>query len=414
MPYPSRIEKIQDQIVELYNSGLSLRNVAKKLDISTASVRRFLNLSGKKNRNFTHHLGKYTVDESFFKKIDSHKKAQILGMIYADGCIYKNGKNSVNAWSLQLGLVYSDIKYLEQVNAIMKNTSPIYTDFNTNRKPKSEHKIQITNKQPFSKLSINNHIICEDIRKLGVLPRKSLTCEFPTLDQVPDEFINSFILGYFEGDGGFCRTTIQASCSFACSKSFAEKLQQILREKIGVNSSLSPMNGDPRMLHLAVHGNKQVIILMEWLYKNSTKDLILERKKKEYDIFKQKYSERKDFLKTPEFSDQRKEKTRKTLLQYGGKLRHDLYLKDSRGQIYYSNRITRFYKKYNLNPSLASMLLNGQRPEYKGWTRPTDQEIETAKQNNTIINEVFEKYSRREYNLKKKQLELANKNEIIS
>jgi len=414
MSYLSRIEKIQDQIVELYNSGLSLRNVAKKLDISPASVRRFLNLSGKKNRNFTHHLGKYTVDESFFKKIDSHKKAQILGMIYADGCITKNGKNSINAWRLEIGLVYSDIKYLEQVNIIMKNTSPIYTDFNTNRKSKKEYKVQISNKQPFSKLSTHNHIICEDIRKLGVTPRKSMTCEFPTLDQVPDEFINSFILGYFEGDGGFCRTREQATCSFACSKPFAEKLQQILREKIGVNSSLSIMNCDPRMLHLAVHGNKQTITLMEWLYKDSTTDLILERKKKEYEIFKQEYCQRKEFLKTSEFSEQRKEKTQKTLEQYGGKLRHDLYLKDPSGQIYYSNRITRFYKKYNLTPYAASMLINKKRDVYKGWTRPTQQEIEIAKQNNTIINEIFEKYSRREYNLRKKRLELTNQNGIIS
>lgn len=396
MAYNSKhIEKLQDQIVEIYNSGLSIRNTAKKLNISPASVRRYLDISGKKNRNFTHHLGKYTIDESFFKQINTHKKAQILGMIYADGCLVKNGKNSSNAWRLQLGLVYSDIKYLEQVNSIMKNTSPIYTDFNTNnRKPKEEHKIKITNKQPFSKLSSHNHIICEDIQKLGITQRKSMTCEFPTQDQVPDEFLNSFILGYFEGDGGFCDTMEQVSVSFACSKSFAEKLQQILREKINVNSSLSIMNGDPRMLHLCVHGNKQVITLMEWLYKDSTDELILERKINKYKKFKEEYCKRKEFLKTEEFSKQRTEKTHKTLSQHGGKLRHGLYIKDPKGNIYYSNRIIRFYKKYNLNPSHASMLINKKRDEYIGWTRPTEEEIQEAKKNNTIINEIFEIYTK--------------------
>lgn len=404
MSYPSEIEKIQDQIVEYYNQGHSSSEVAKYFGISKASAVRHINLSGKKNRSFTRQKSKYSIDETFFEKIDTHQKAQILGMIYADGCLSRNGKTSVDAWRLQIGLIASDVKYLEQINSIMKNTAPIKIE-NYKKNDKEHWIVHITNKQPFSKMSTHNYKICHDIQKLGVSERKSTTCEFPSLDQVPDEFIPSFVLGYFEGDGGFYYIGQQASASFCCSKSFAEKLQKILLEKINITSRLSIMNGDERMLHLTVKGNQHILTLMEWMYKNSTSELILERKLKQYEDFKKNYFERKEFIKTEEFINQRKNKVFETTKIHGGKIRHNFYIKDSNGQIYYSNRLNKFYKKYNLNPSHASMLINKKRDEYIGWTRPTEEEIQNAKENNLIINEIFKKCSRREWNEKHKKKE---------
>ena len=41
----------------------------------------------------------------------------------------------------------------------------------------------------------------EDLIKLGCVPNKSLTVKFPTEEQVPKEFLSSFILGLIDGDG---------------------------------------------------------------------------------------------------------------------------------------------------------------------------------------------------------------------
>ena len=39
----------------------------------------------------------------------------------------------------------------------------------------------------------------KDIEKLGVVKNKSLVLQFPTEEIVPDEFMSSFVLGYFDG-----------------------------------------------------------------------------------------------------------------------------------------------------------------------------------------------------------------------
>lgn len=43
--------------------------------------------------------------------------------------------------------------------------------------------------------------IVRDVERLGVVRNKSLVLQFPTKELVPEEFMSSFILGYFDGDG---------------------------------------------------------------------------------------------------------------------------------------------------------------------------------------------------------------------
>lgn len=43
--------------------------------------------------------------------------------------------------------------------------------------------------------------ITQDLVRLGAIPNKSLVLQFPTFDIVPEEYISSFILGCFDGDG---------------------------------------------------------------------------------------------------------------------------------------------------------------------------------------------------------------------
>lgn len=46
-----------------------------------------------------------------------------------------------------------------------------------------------------------SNVMVRDIERLGVVRNKSLVLQFPTKELVPDEFMSSFILGYFDGDG---------------------------------------------------------------------------------------------------------------------------------------------------------------------------------------------------------------------
>ena len=51
------------------------------------------------------------------------------------------------------------------------------------------------------RFAFRDTIIYKDLIKLGCTPKKSLVLKFPTENQVPEKFVNSFILGYFDGDG---------------------------------------------------------------------------------------------------------------------------------------------------------------------------------------------------------------------
>ena len=62
---------------------------------------------------------KYNIDDNYFNEIDTERKAYILGLMYADGCVYPN--------SAKLDLKTEDIKLLEDIALEMKNNCPIKT-----------------------------------------------------------------------------------------------------------------------------------------------------------------------------------------------------------------------------------------------------------------------------------------------
>lgn len=118
----------------------------------------------------------YQYDRNFFKKIDSDEKAYVLGLLYADG-------NVINS---QMQLWLNDVDLLENVRFLLKSNHPIK---NYKRQPK------------IFKYMIGSIELVDDLIKLGCVPNKSLILKFPTEDQVPEKFIGSFMLGYFDGDG---------------------------------------------------------------------------------------------------------------------------------------------------------------------------------------------------------------------
>src|SRR5690606_35121399 len=50
-----------------------------------------------------------------------------------------------------------------------------------------------------SSLAVSGKEFCENLKNKGMIPRKSLILKSP--NGITDEFINSFILGVFDGDG---------------------------------------------------------------------------------------------------------------------------------------------------------------------------------------------------------------------
>lgn len=77
------IEK--QQIIEAFNSGMECRDIPKYVGVSGRAVARVLSEASinTKRRN------RYSLNEHYFDVIDSVKKAYLLGLIAADGCVTK-------------------------------------------------------------------------------------------------------------------------------------------------------------------------------------------------------------------------------------------------------------------------------------------------------------------------------------
>lgn len=128
---------------------------------------------------YRHKMTKYKINENIFEKIDTPEKAYILGFLFADGCVNSNMRQ------IRLKLQERDEEILKNIN--------LYLNYN---KPLNKGITKDGFKQ--SMIIICNKKICTDLMNHGLTPRKSFTCQFPSLDSM---FLSHFIRGYFDGDG---------------------------------------------------------------------------------------------------------------------------------------------------------------------------------------------------------------------
>lgn len=152
---------------------------------------------------------KWHINENYFKTW-SHDMAYILGLWFADGCIY-GGK------IFDITLHAKDKYILKRIAEKLEYEGPLY---------------DYVDRQA-ARLNFSCVVIYRDIEALGGTERKSLTVEFP---KVPEEYLPDFIRGYFDGDG--CAMDLKGNrlnTAFTCgSKKFIDALWEILKEKAGV------------------------------------------------------------------------------------------------------------------------------------------------------------------------------------
>lgn len=124
---------------------------------------------------------KHSLNQSFFKKIDTERKAYWLGFLYADGSIHNDG----------VALNLTDKESIETFIDDLDGSHPIYKK----KKRKKSHRQQY-------EVAISSRIMVADLRRHGCHERKSHTIVPPTT--VPQRLLNHFIRGLWDGDGGFC------------------------------------------------------------------------------------------------------------------------------------------------------------------------------------------------------------------
>lgn len=168
--------ELEQKVLKLYNSGIkNCWDISKSLNTKYGTilyVMRRLKLENEEREL-------YHLDENFFEKIDTQQKAYLLGIMYSDGCVYKN--------TMIIGV--TDKEIVENAKRFLNYEGPI-EEYKKDNKCKLLYKLRVKRKKIF-----------DDLINKGCVPKKSLILDFPNSKNVPNSLIHHFIRGVFDGDG---------------------------------------------------------------------------------------------------------------------------------------------------------------------------------------------------------------------
>ena len=215
---------------------------------------------------------KYIANFSYFKNIDTHEKAYWLGYIYADGyvSITKDGRKRFG-----MALSIKDKSQLEKLKKCMDATYPI-KDY--------EQKSGFSNHTLYSRLIIDSEELFNDLVHHGVSQHKTNILKRPNIDS---EFLSSFILGYFDGDGSIFLNNGRCpfySISIVGTDDILTFIHNYLKDVGVLNKEvkLEKRKNTQIVSYIRYGGNNLVQKIMDTLYKNIDPSLPLERKMELY------------------------------------------------------------------------------------------------------------------------------------
>lgn len=245
--------QIPESVLNEYKNGKSIRSLEKEYGYSVPTIIRRLKDAGIHQRE--DEKGKrYTINESYFERIDSEDKAYFLGLLYADGYIVGN--------TVGIDLQESDKQLLESFNKYLESNKSLKT-----------YTSNIENAQKRVRLIITRKKLVEDLKKLGMTDRKTYTVCFPSTQQVPKQFQRDFIRGVFDGDGCITKGSMYYSSSITGNKCLLEGIEKVLIENTNIRKGYYTKrhkDKDDNILSMTFGSNSYSSQLYYFLYKNST------------------------------------------------------------------------------------------------------------------------------------------------
>lgn len=251
-------QKIDIKHKYLNDLSINCADLGREYKVSKESISALLKYRGVKIRQIQGICNrKYSIDDTFFEKIDTEAKAYFLGLLYADGW---NSDGEIG-----IGLQERDKDILIKFKNELKYEGPL------NFMKKSKYN---PNWSDAWRLTITHRKMSNDLIKLGVVENKSLVLKFPTKNQVPNHLIHHFLRGMLDGDG---HITSYGGSSLISSIPFIEKLEAILK---GMKIDFKVIYVAKANKILSITKKQYSIKFLDWLYKEAT--IYLERKYNQY------------------------------------------------------------------------------------------------------------------------------------
>ena len=197
-----------------------------------------------------------------FDKIeeDSQEKYYWLGFLAGDGSV----REKENRLRIELG--YEDREHLVKFKKFMESDYPIFERYNNN----NSHCV---------KTDINSAKLRRYLANYNIIQNKTENFIIP-LEKIPQDFIFDYMRGFMDADGCISIRNRNGdkkvpTLSFCAHKK--ECLEQI-REIIQINNTISSINNN----YFLIKEGKEVKLILDKFYKNSTENSRLTRK---YNIY---------------------------------------------------------------------------------------------------------------------------------
>ena len=273
---PELTQEQNEYIVANYEYKTALE-LAKELNVSSALISKVWCENGKRGKGSY----QYYYDKDFFHEIDTPEKAYFLGLLAADGCVFKR-ENSATQTIIKISLQSRDEKILEKFRECLNSTKPL-----SHGVRKGENFIT-----PISILEVVSDKMGEDLAQWGIVPCK--TYSFVTPD-IPKQLYSHYFRGYFDGDGSifFVRKNIlpsQCDINIAGFKHNIEKMIEILKE-FGIQGKYRNDNRKEKQNkfnlpfgHLNFYSIREKYFFLKYIYQDCG-ELYMDRKKEKADQF---------------------------------------------------------------------------------------------------------------------------------
>lgn len=230
-------------------NGISDIELSKKYLLDKTTLRRI-----KEEHGFERNYNRINkrIKNNYFSEINSHEKAYWLGFLYTDG----NIDHYRHTGRIRLQLQEKDKEILEKFKECLQIDSKIIYDKRINSVCCS---VEFVSEQ-----------IYQDLINFGIVPNKTYLSKHIPFEKIPKQYITSFLLGLFDGDGNFyCSENYSTDVTFGFTsyyesvvKDFQKEIDKIIHKKKSNKIFFTSA------WHAEWRGRKQVLSILNILYKD--------------------------------------------------------------------------------------------------------------------------------------------------
>lgn len=252
-----------EEIVHMYEEGLSLQAIADKVGFKSAhSIRNLFLKLGIERRN---KAGSRNINlrNDYFGVLDTEDKAYFAGLLLADGSVNTREKSQP---CIRIELASTDGYIIHKLKEVTNSN-------NTVREAERDSGF----KRNFKSTNFNMHSqqMFDDLAKYGVVPNKTNN-KMLMVSDIPENMRRHFIRGFFDGNGyvtrnGFGTSKLHKVIGFSDSVPFLEQLREYLHNTIQTKNTLKVASHKEGNSNFITYGSKKdVDALVNYMYSDAT------------------------------------------------------------------------------------------------------------------------------------------------